>query len=505
VSPSGREQATVGPAFAVTSGVRRHAAPLAVLLLVNAALYGRVLGYDFVRYDDAQLLVDHYTELARFETLAGAFWRDSFAMLGPQSAGVFFRPLLVADYALELRLAGPDPAVLHASNLAFHLIATLLAYALFVAFGCTRWLAAGLASILAAHPASALVAAWIPCRNESLLAMACLASTLALLAFLRRGRTLALVLCVGGYAAALFAKESGGALLAVLACVVALERSGRPGETRRLAWAAAAALAISLGWAALRHAALGQSPVGASRLPANLPVLLVYLGKSLFPIDLAVIPHPDDTRAWPGVVAAALLAAAIVANARRLRGPAGLGLIWCAVFLLPSALVPSETWGLEHRLYLPLIGLLLFASQLTLPSRVRAPAGLGVALAFATALAFAIPTARRLPDFADPISYWESAVRSAPHSTLAATQLAWRYFEAGRLSDVPPAAERALALDDGLVDVYLVRANSYAKQGDFERAASDLRRAIELAPDHRVARAMLNRMLRRLEERGAGR
>lgn len=484
--------------IATTGALRRHAAPIGLLALVCAALYGRVLGYDFVRFDDAQLLVDHYAELVKPANIAGAFWRDSFAVLGPQSAGVFFRPLLVADYGIELRIAGPNPALLHASNLALHVLATCLAYALFVAFGCSRWLASGLASILAVHPASALVATWIPCRNESMLAIACLASTLALLAYLRRGRTLALVGCVVAYAAALFSKESGGALLVVLACVVALERRGRPGETRQLSAAAAALLAVVIAWAALRHFALGQSPVGASKLLGNLPVLLVYLGKSLFPIGLAVIPHPDDTSVWPGVAAAAVLAAAIVASARRLRGPGGLGLVWCAVFLLPSALVPRETWGLEHRLYLPLIGLLLFASQLALPARVRAPAGLGAALAFSVALVFAIATARRLPAFADPISYWESAARSAPHSTLAATHLAWRYYEAGRLAEVPASAARALALDDGLADMYALRGNVYAKQGDFERAESDLRRAVALDPTNKPARSNLDRVLRRL-------
>ena len=485
----------------MTAALRRHAAPIAVLVLVAAALYGRVVTYDFVHYDDWQLLVDHYGAIAKLENIAGVFWHDSFAVLGPQSAGVFFRPLLVVDYGIELRIAGPNPAVLHASNLALHVLATCLAYALFVAFGCGRWLATGLASILAVHPASALVAAWIPCRNESMLAIACLASTLALLAYLRRGRTAALALCVAAYAAALFAKESGGALLGVLACAVALERSGRPGETRQLAWAAATLLAVSVAWAALRHAALGQSPVGASKIPANLPVLLVYLGKSLFPIDLAVIPHPDDARWWPGIAAAVVLAAAIAATGRRLRGPAGLGLVWCAVFLLPSALLPRETWGLEHRIYLPLVGLLLFASQLALPARVRAPAGLGTALAFAVAVAFAIPTARRLPDFADPISYWESAVHTAPHSTLAASHLARRYYEVGRISEVPEAATRALALDDGLADMYLLRGIVYARQGDLERAEPDLRRAAALDPENKAARSNLDRLLRRLGER----
>ena len=67
-----------------------------------------------------------------------------------------------------------------------------------------------------------------------MLAIACIASTLALVRVPARRSPRALALCVAAYAAALFTKESGGALLAVLACAAVLERTGRAGETRAL-------------------------------------------------------------------------------------------------------------------------------------------------------------------------------------------------------------------------------------------------------------------------------
>ena len=470
--------------------LRRHAGAIAALAIAIAALYGRVLGYDFVQYDDHELLALHYGDLVKVEHVASVFWRDAFAVLGPEARGVFYRPLLVADYALEARIAGPSPAVFHATNLALHAIASALAYTLFVALGAAIPLATGLALIFACHPASALVAAWIPCRNESMLAIACIGSALALLAFVRGGRRTALVLCVACYAAALFSKESGVALLAVLPALAAFERTGRAGETRALGHAGCAALAVTLVWAALRHAALGGSPIGVARALANLWELPVYLGKALFPVGLAPIPHPADTPWWPSVAAIAVLALAIYAARARLRGPAGLGLVWCAAFLVPSLSVPAQTWGLEHRLYLPLVGLLLFASALA----PRAPASLASALAFAAALGFAIVTSRRLPDFAGPIPYWESAARHAPHSTLAASRVAWRYYQAGRFADVPEAATRALALDPASGEMYLARGIAYARRGDLVRAEPDLRRAVELAPENADAWSNLARL-----------
>jgi tetratricopeptide (TPR) repeat protein len=265
--------------------------------------------------------------------------------------------------------------------------------------------------------------------------------------------------------------------------VIALERTGRPGETRALAGAGAALVAVTLAWAALRHAALGRSPIGLGMAPGNVTATVVYLGKMMFPINLALVPDRADTPLWPGLVALAVLAIAIVAARDRLRGPAGLGLVWSAAFFVPSLSVPPQTWGLEHRIYLPLAGLLLFASQLSLPARLCAPAWLGSAIAVAAALGFGAVTAQRLPEFSNAIRYWESAARQSPHSAFAASRVAWRYFEAGRFAEVPDAATRALALDSSRSDMYLARGVAYAKRGDLVRAEPDLRRATELTPD----------------------
>ena len=479
------------------TALRGHAAALAVIALAGAALYGRVLSYQFVHYDDQELLVEHYGEVVQLANPVRAFTSDAFAVIDAKARGVYFRPLLVWSYGLEARAFGPDPAVFHATNLALHVLVCALAYGLFVALGSGRALATGLALILLAHPCSAPVAAWIPCRNESLLAADSIAALLALIAFIRTGAGIALAACVACYAAAVFTKESGIALLAVLAVAAALLRSGGPDQTRRLVAAGRTALALTLGFALLRHAVLGRSPLGLTQIPENLTGLSAYLGKILLPIGLSVVPDPADTPLWPGAIAALLLAAAVATTRRHWLGPAGLGMAWFGLFLAPAALTPRQTWGLEHRVYIPLVGLLLFAAQWAASPDARV-ARRNSALAFAAALALAIPTSLRLSDFADPIAFWESAARSSPHSAFAASRVAWRYYDAGRLAEVPGAAARALALDPANGETYLARGIAYAKRGDLARAEPDLRRAVELEPGNADAWANLAQLQRLL-------
>jgi tetratricopeptide (TPR) repeat protein len=345
------------------------------------------------------------------------------------------------------------------------------------------------------------VVAWIPCRNESLLAIWSIACTLLLVAFLRTGRRSALAFSLVCLVGVVFTKESGAGLLAVLACVVVLEATGRPGERRDLLWAAAGALVVTGGWAALRRVALGAFPVNASFVLENLSVLVVYLGKTLFPVGLAAIPHPEDTSLLPGLAALGVLGLAIAHTGRRLYGVAGLGLVWYAAFLLPTLLVPRQTWGLEHRIYVPLLGMLLFAARLRPPAWLPASATLGPALALGVALLFGIVTARRLPDFAGPIPYWESAARSAPHSELAATGLAWRYYEAEELNAAIEAASTALALNPEEPAMYYLRAIVYRQRGFFDRAEADLRLALDLDPDNVGAWTNLASLQRRMGRR----
>jgi hypothetical protein len=476
-----------------------------ILIAVGAALFGRASWFDFVHYDDYELLVLNYGSIASRTAIARAFWTDSFAVLAPEAKGVFYRPLLVVVYGVEAQLGGTQPFVYHLAGIGLHLLASCLAYLWLITFGLRHLLALGLALVFLCHPAAVPVVAWIPCQNESLLAIWSIASTLSLVAYLRRGWRPGPALSLACLAAALFTKESAVVLPGVLACVAALERTGRPGEGRALVWSAGGAFIVLAGWAALRHLALGASPIGLSRALSNLSTLIVYLGKTLLPLELATVPHPEDSSLLPGLVALGTLALATAGTGRRLVGVAGLGLSWYAAFLLPTLLVHPQAWGLEHRIYVPLPGMLLFAAQLRLPAGLRAPAMLGPALVLTMALAFAFLSARRLSEFRDPIAYWESAARHSPHSAFVATRLAWRYYESNRGDDAIEAATRALDLHEGNPHMYQLRGLLWARRGAFRQAEEDLRRAIALDPEHVAAWESLAALQHKLGRDGESR
>ena len=87
---------------------------------------------------------------------------------------------------------------------------------------------------------------------------------------------------------------------------------GQPGQRRALdAVVYLAGWSALVGAAALAHRVLagGMGGVSLRALAGNLPQLLSSLGKVVFPLDPTVLAAPEDISPWPGVIAAAGLAA----------------------------------------------------------------------------------------------------------------------------------------------------------------------------------------------------
>ena len=96
----------------------------AVALAAVAWAYWGVLGADFVGWDDGAYITGNY----RVQQWGWEYFKDYFRMQpkwGPMP-NAQYTPLVEATYAVEHRLAGLDPRVYHATNLALHLATTAL-------------------------------------------------------------------------------------------------------------------------------------------------------------------------------------------------------------------------------------------------------------------------------------------------------------------------------------------------------------------------------------------
>ncbi|HTY08911.1 MAG TPA: tetratricopeptide repeat protein, partial [Candidatus Edwardsbacteria bacterium] len=389
--------------------------------------------------------------------------------------------------------AGANPAAYHATNIALHLAASGLLFALLGQLGCTRGWSLALALALAAHPALAPAVAWIPGRNDSLLAIFLFISMIALIRGRRSGKWPWYLLHFSALGCGLLTKETAAVFPLVLAAYLLLVAREKP-LSRRVLVLLAAWAGVVLVWLALMRSALqpaGPWPsVGLNSAGDDLIGLLTYIGKVWLPFNLSALPVPRDmTVAW-GAAAVALMAALFAGGIADI-GTFLFGAVWFALLLLPMlARTAGSAIFLEHRLYLPLAGMMVMVSRSALlrrwSHRRAAPVAAAAVIAGYGCLAFGHSAAYR-----DGPSFWDNAVRRSPHSNCAHSGLGQRLAEAGLNQRAGAEFDTALQLDPRDAISRGELGILYLKSGAYAQAEQQLQASLALDPSSAVMRSNL--------------
>jgi hypothetical protein len=453
-----------------------------VVALVAAIVHARTVTFGFVGLDDRDLVVDDQAFLAQPSAMWRAFGR---AYMGAVDAGhAYYRPLVTASYALDAQWSGAHAAGYHLTNVVLHVATCVLVWALLQRLAMGRGAALVASLVFAVHPVLASTVAWIPGRNDSLLALLVVGSWLAF----ARGRTLAHLTL---FALALLTKETAVALPLVCGAHALLL------EPELRSWRRLGLLAVA--WLALVGArlALHRSDAAQAVTLQQLPQLVAGLGKLVLYVRPTVLAVAADVAVWPGIVAGAGLLAATLTLAGIRRRVMALGAVVFVAFLLPPVLLTGSL-VLDERLYLPAVGVVvMFAEVLRAASperRVLRAFG-GVVLVGLAAFTLAFEGG-----FHDRRAFAREAVSGSPHSSLARFCLGQSDQLDGDDDGALAEYRTALALGPAEV-VHNNIAVIEMKRAEWPAAEGDLR--AELAQSPGYARAWLNlAMVLRHEQRG---
>jgi tetratricopeptide (TPR) repeat protein len=436
-------------------------------------VHGRTMNFAFSHLDDDHVIVERWSSLRQWSFAAEGFREPYFVSAGPSEG--YYRPLVTASFVVDA--AGrPSPVggPFHRTNVALHAIACVLLLLLLRQLGVGDSVSLALALAFAVHPAFTMAVAWIPGRNDLLLATFVLG---AWLAFGRAGAprplwrvAVHLVL----FAAAMFTKEAAFVLPALLVAQRWLLEGERPNARRdALLWAGWAGVLAA--WAALRsRVAMGGDVIPlATRIEYvrdRLPGLLVHAGKLVLPFGLAPLADQRFSTLLWGWIALALLTAITVTARGRMRRLALLGWLIFLAFLLPTLAV-SNTLLLENRLYLPAVGIALVvaAGVSALPGTVITAGGALVVTCFALAT-FRYESALR-----DPLAFSDELMRTTPEVALAQTVAGDAWRESGDLARSEAAYRKSLELDPDQLWIHNNLGVFELRRGNLERAEAEFR------------------------------
>ena len=445
---------------------RRAAAALgAAILLLAAAALAPVLEAGFIVIDDDQYVVEN-PPVQRGLTAEGLAW----AFTSFHSSN--WHPLTWVSHMADVELFGLKPAGHHLTNLLLHGANALLLLALLAELTGALLPSALVAALFAVHPLHVQSVAWVAERKDVLAGLFWLLTSLAYVRHVRRPSAATRALVIGLFALGLMAKPMLVTLPAVLLLLDAWPlgrlREGTRGRDalallREKAPLFALAAASSLVTFAAQQSA--ASVVAFERLPLGLRLAnaslscLRYLGKALWPRDLAVFyPYPAGAAVpWLGAAAwlvlAALTAAAVAV--RRSRPELLAGWLWYLVSLLPViGLVQVGAQGMADRYtYLPLIGPFVavawaaraaVARRAALSPRAAAAAAL---LVVALVAGLAARARREAGYWRDSLTLLDRATEVVGENFAVLSFKGVALARAGRLAEALPTLERALQLN----------------------------------------------------------
>lgn len=371
--------------------MRHYWRDLGILLLLVTIVFGQTVAFDFVHYDDTQLVVSN-PHVNRGVTADGLVWIATPAAGGTAN----WMPLTYLTYMVECELWGLNAAGFHCTNLILHLANICLLYDLLRRAGISREIAWMTTAVFALHPLQTQTVCWIGERKGLLATFFALAAFDSWVLSVRNASSGWKNSALLFYAASLCSKQMYVTLpfFMLLLDVWPLKRmqlrgtqadplsatEPTPSHSHAVSNSPLGLVLEKLPFFALAVAGVvvavvAQSAGGTIGTMSDYPLAVragnavlsygLLLRWMIWPSGLAVYyPHPGTNLPWSDVwtsgVLLLLITLTVVSYARRHRGPL-VGWLWFVGGLVPViGLVQLATQQLGLRYcYFPIIGLVL--------------------------------------------------------------------------------------------------------------------------------------------------
>lgn len=401
--------------------------PIVLLMLAVLVVYFPSFSLGFTELDDTIFVREfrEYNEDTR--NLIVSFTRGLFdAVKDP-----YYRPLFSDAMILNYQMSGEEPGGYHAVNVLLHMASVLLFYKLMLRLNINPLHAFIAGLVFAVHPVLVQAVSWIPGRNDTMLAVFVLLFLQYAVRYAMESKVPQLLLSVLFLLCAYFTKETAVFAAPVAFALLVLYTGKKWNDKAMLLQYVVWAVCFGIWYGARAAATIQASGIGSSvafgDLAHRLPVIIQYIGKVMLPFNQSVFPTQEDTVLWFGLVAIAGLVAIVILRKEGDKKPVIASLLIFLLFLMPALLVPDELnrQTFEHRLYLPMMGMLLLLPQTVLLANKLEPQRL-LLMWGGVCVVFAGLNYRHQRHFSDPLSFWSQAVETSPNSAYANMMLAAR-------------------------------------------------------------------------------
>jgi tetratricopeptide (TPR) repeat protein len=466
-----------------------------IVFCLPVLLYVQTLKFEFVGFDDNLIIGNHLAYLSDIHNLPSAFQKDAFI----DGSSKFYRPLQIASYMIDIKLAGKNSYFMyHFTNILYLGLIACLLFLLLRRFKIPRNLALLSTLIYCAHPLYVSNTAWIMARGDLQLMLFSLLSFILFNDYLRNRRPIYLAGHLLAFAIALFCKETAAILPLLFTAYYFAYRKEKCFEKRDFLllvfyfiigivwfWVRSKAIGGNIGGREGMNSLGGNESIGLLPVLRNLRTIPESLASFFIPIDIDVIPSFTLLKTLSGILIIVLIGVLFFKTRTRSRMEMLFCFSWFLLLLLPTMLYKHGRIDyLQHRFFLPQIGILLFI-LFSLPDKwSNKISGTNLFVLIVIFSALSSFTFIKSRSYSDPLTFYSSAIEQNQRSCFAYNN---RGFINSKKGDNTKAIEdytHAIELNPDFAQAYYNRGNTYYSKGLLDKSTSDYTRAIELEPKY---------------------
>ncbi|PIP69159.1 hypothetical protein COW91_00670 [Candidatus Nomurabacteria bacterium CG22_combo_CG10-13_8_21_14_all_32_8] len=461
--------------------------PVIIIIIIGFLIYGRTLFFNFTYLDDNVLILDNQYFLSKITNIFQSFLADVFHLFN--SSAFYYRPMLTISFIFDYQIGGAYPFIYHFTNISLHILVSFLIFIFFKKLDYKKELAFLFSIIFLVHPVLTQAVAWIPGRNDSLLAVFILSSFIFFIKYLKEEKIKNLFLGLLFFSLAIFTKESALSILFLMifySCFIYKEKK----LFIKNLYFFIGLFGIVTIWAIIRNIVLlGSIPITPTiiirSIYSNFLAIPQFIGKIFFPFNLSVLPIIKDTTFIYGTIAIILLIILFILIKKKRWNFILFGFMWFFAFLLPAFIRPYGNIiadFLEHRLYVPIIGIFIFLLETDFVGKIDFKNKKTLILIGSLIFLFSIINIIHNGNFSDKLSFWENAAQTSPNHPLAHRNLGAMQYLNKDMENAEKESKIALELNPEEQMAHNNLGLIYASQNKLKEAEEEYKKELENNP-----------------------
>ncbi len=464
----------------------------AIVFAAAFLLFARTIPFGMVYCDDDTMIVQDYEFNKDLSNITTAFEKSFF-----DSEDLYYRPILRLTFIMDANIGGKDPSVYRFTNAAIHAVSSLLFFIFLLKLKYGRNTALLISLFFVVHPLISPAVTWISGRNDTLLTMFMLLSFITYIIYheerRKNQRSIYLLIHLVSFVIALFTKEAAASLPLMIILYIKLFRKEKFLTSNNIKMLVLWGL-LGITWFLIRQSVLtGRGELDqmveffSNALASNYPTVPAVIGKIFLPVRMSGLSNFEAVSIISGLAGITAITALTFINKKTDKGRILFGALWFLLFISPTLIARIKDFDFdyaEHRVYLPLMGMLIIIIEILRANKINFKKTASVAAAGTITAVFAVITLFYQGYFTDAHAFWGRFIELYPDKTRGYIGVGKQAFIHDSMDKVIDIMKRGIEVKPDYRFWYANLSSAYIRKNDYKLAEKYAYAALQLDSLH---------------------